>query len=227
MVSKRKIRVVICDDMLHICENYKMYINRTENMECVGIANNSNECLEVVGKVKPDLLLLDIQMENETSGIDILTDLKAINPKMKIIILSSFDDRKYIYQAMVRGITGYVVKKVDLREMFDEITSLYLEEKNTHDDVISKFIAEAQREYQTRASFLYTINKIVRLSKSEYEILYDIYLGLKYKDIAEQRFVEEGTIKTLASRIIKKFEVNSMKDVINMLKEIEYFERMK
>ena len=65
---------------------------------------------------------------------------------------------------------------------------------------------------------------MVKLSRSEYDILRDIYNGMTYREIAHRRYVEEGTIKTLASRIIKKFEVSSMKEVVSFLKEIRFFD---
>ena len=91
---------------------------------------------------------------------------------------------------------------------------------------MDKFISETKNLYNSHSSLLYVVNQMVKLSASEYDVLRDIYNGLTYREIAQRRVVEEGTIKTLASRIIKKLEANSMKEVISFLKKIRYFDNL-
>lgn len=73
-------------------------------------------------------------------------------------------------------------------------------------------------------SLLYTVNQITKLSKSEISVLRGIYYGKSYREIAAERYVEEGTIRAQASGILRKFETKSMKSLIKSLKEMELFE---
>ena len=194
-------------------------------MECVGIANDTQTCLELIKKMKPDLLLLDVQMETNVSGITILPQITEMSKHTKIVMLSGHDNNEYIFLALVNGASGYVLKDVDLDKMFDEIYDIYYQ-KRSNNFIMDKFISETKNLYNSHSSLLYVVNQMVKLSASEYDVLRDIYNGLTYREIAQRRVVEEGTIKTLASRIIKKLEANSMKEVISFLKKIRYFDNL-
>lgn len=220
-----KIKVLVCDDQMQLCENYRIYISMREDMECVGIANDTQTCLELIKKMKPDLLLLDVQMETNVSGITILPQITEMSKHTKIVMLSGHDNNEYIFLALVNGASGYVLKDVDLDKMFDEIYDIYYQ-KRSNNFIMDKFISETKNLYNSHSSLLYVVNQMVKLSASEYDVLRDIYNGLTYREIAQRRVVEEGTIKTLASRIIKKLEANSMKEVISFLKKIRYFDNL-
>ena len=220
-----KIKVLVCDDQMQLCENYRIYISMREDMECVGIANDTQTCLELIKKMKPDLLLLDVQMETNVSGITILPQITEMSKHTKIVMLSGHDNNEYIFLALVNGASGYVLKDVDLDKMFDEIYDIYYQ-KRSNNFIMDKFISETKNLYNSHSSLLYVMNQMVKLSASEYDVLRDIYNGLTYREIAQRRVVEEGTIKTLASRIIKKLEANSMKEVISFLKKIQYFDNL-
>lgn len=223
MFFVKKLRVAVCDDQTQICENYKIYISMREDMTCVGVANDSQSCIELVRNTKPDILLLDIQMETDISGLTILPQLAKASPKTKIVMISGHDNSEYIFLALVNGASGYVIKDVMLDKMFDRIYNIYTN-NYSGDEIMGKFVSEAKNLYNARSSLFYVISQMVKLSRSEYDVLRDIYNGMTYREIANRRYVEEGTIKTLASRIIKKFEVSSMKEVISSLKEIRFFD---
>ena len=97
------IRVAICDDMDSVCEGYRMYIEREKDMECIGIANSSADCLKLVENMHPDVLLLDIYIENEMSGITLLPKVKAISPDTKVVMMTSYSNSQYVFHALMTG----------------------------------------------------------------------------------------------------------------------------
>ena len=226
MVFKmEKIRIAICDDVEQVCEGYRMYIEREQDMEYAGSANSSKKCLELVKSKKPDILLLDIYIEDEMTGINMLSSLKEIAPEMSIIMLTSYNDSQYIFHSIMNGADGYIVKKIGENKIIDQIREIYGKKTvDKSDEVMDAFKAEVRNLYKNRQSMLYMINQLVKLSPSEYEILRDIYNGMTYKKIAQNRFVEECTIKSHASRILKKFDADSMKSLIKDMRELKIFE---
>lgn len=220
------IRVAICDDMDSVCEGYRMYIEREKDMECIGIANSSADCLKLVENMHPDVLLLDIYIENEMSGITLLPKVKAISPDTKVVMMTSYSNSQYVFHALMNGADEYVVKDTDGRKIITKIRDVYHKTPDDDNKVMEEFKNEVRQLYASRQSLFYFINMLVKLSQSEFEILHDIYDGMTYKQIAEKRFVEECTIKTHASRILKKFEANSMKELISDIRKQKLFEQL-
>jgi DNA-binding NarL/FixJ family response regulator len=216
------IKTFICDDSQDIIDGYMAYIELSDNFEYVGSALTSAECISKIKNAHADVILLDIQMEDEYSGINLITQIKELCPQIKIIMLTSYENSNYIALSISAGATGYVIKQSDGFAMLDEIKSILA--GNVQSFVFDAFKTEVKNLNLQRASLLYMMNNMVKLSPAEYEILQDIYKGMTYKKIAKKRFVEECTINTTASRIIKKFEMGSMKELISVLRSMKIFD---
>ena len=223
-----RIKTIICDDVVELCDNYKKYMEITDKFVCVGVAHNAKQCVEAVKICEVDLLLLDIQMETEVSGIEIIKDLKMAKPNMIIIMLTSHDNSDYVFHAFLRGADRYVVKKSDICSMFEEIYHIYLQsvEKNSYNFDLNVLRDKARDVYNSKISILYLINAMSKLSTGEFDLLKELYMGKSYKDIAIERVVEETSVKSMASRVLKKLGAKRMKDVINELKSVGFFENL-
>lgn len=223
----KKIKVAICDDAVYVCKGYEMSINSSDDMECVGTAYDSHSCLEMVERVKPDVLLLDIQIEDEKSGIDLITQVKDIFPKLKVIMLTSYCNDEYIFLSLLKGADAYVVKSIDGDEIKEKIREEYNKELNSGSEtVIEAFKRETRSLYNSHASLLYILDNIVKLAPKEYQTLKEIYMGYSYKEIAERNVVEEVTVRTCVSKILKKLNYKSMNNLIEDFKKLKIFEFM-
>lgn len=227
----KKITTIICEDEESLCDGYKLFIDTAFSaFDCVAAVYDSISCIKQTEELKPDLLLLDIQLEYAKSGIEIIPEIKRLSPKTRIIMLTSHNEDSYLFQSIVKGANGYVAKQIDCALMFEEILTLYKKLDSTDVQLTPKqmsvFQKESQSLYENKRSFLYMVNDMVKLSASEYEILRDIYFGNTYKKIAEKRYVEECTIKSTASRIKNKLGFKTMKELIDILKKMEYFEQL-
>ena len=214
-----KISVAICDDAEFLCRCFQNEIENEPDMVFAGEAHSAKECIDLVRKNSFDILLLDIQMESETSGIDIIKTLKEIRPNLKIIIITSHFDDNYILSAFSLEADNYILKDTDSKIMFDMIRDVYYERSKLDSDIAK---ALAKVTIQTRIenkSILYLIQLISKLSLSEFEILKLIYEGKSYSEIAAQRVVEEGTVRVVASRTLKKLGYKKMSDLIDFLKK--------
>lgn len=224
-----RIRTLICDDSKDICEGYKAYMELSEDFECVDVAYSLDSCKEKLLEHKPDLLLLDVQFGEERTGIGVLPEFKDLVDSLKVIMLTGHDDSHYVFSAICAGAIGYIVKVADGFSVLEDIRNIlknYKVYKNGMQPHIVEIVQEeAKRLLVQRADMLEMIDVFVTLSPSEYEVLHDIYDGMTYKKIAEKRFVEECTVKTLASRIIKKFKMSTMKDLIFAMKELNIFDK--
>ena len=221
-----KIKVAICDDAAYVCKGYSMQIDSCEDMECIWCAYDSAECIKMLKSQNPDVLLLDIQMEDEKSGIELIPEIKKLSKNTVIIMLTSYDDDEYIFLSLLNGATGYVIKSTSGDETLNKIREEYGKffGKSPSDNVMDAFKREAKQLYSSHKSLLFILDYIVKLSPREYNTLRDIYMGLSYKEIAEKNVVEECTVRTCASKILKKLNCKSMRELIADLKKLKIFE---
>lgn len=216
-----KLRIAVCDDFKEIRKYIEFFCNKEEDVECVASASNSAECLEMVKKYKPDILLLDIQMETDDAGLNIMPDLMDIHPEMKIIILTAHLEDDYIFSAFAMGASNYILKSMH----FDEMINIIREVSNNR-TVMQPKVAKvlANNGKRMKASLFYLINILVKLSPSEYDILREIYAGYTYTEIAKKRYVSVSTVKNHAMRILKKTGFHSMKELIEELRALKIFD---
>lgn len=100
----------------HSCYIYISKLESIEALESVGHCLKSADLPDLIRTKDPDVLLLDIQMESTTSGIDIIPIIKTIKPDLKIIMLTGYDNEDYIYQAFANGADNYLLKDISLAE---------------------------------------------------------------------------------------------------------------
>lgn len=226
--QRSKIRTVICDDAVELCKGYEAYMRMSEDFICEAVAYNSEECCKIVQQIRPDLLLLDIQMEEIDSGIKLIPKLKQICADMKIVMLTGHADSEFVFRAVLNGAEGYVEKKMDGQAVLREVKEIYdnatVFSNGLQPEVIKTVLQESRDLYDQRNSIIYMMNSLVKLSTSEYEVLRDIYSGMSYKEIARKRVVEDITIRTTVARILKKFQVESMKELIASLRKLRFFD---
>jgi DNA-binding NarL/FixJ family response regulator len=217
-------RVLICDDLKVICEAYKERMDYEEDIECVGMAHNSKQCIEEVKRLKPDLLLLDIQMETKDSGIHVLGRLKEMFPELKVIMLTGYDDDEYILSAFANGASDYFVKKLFVDELFETMRDVYRDKAKLHASIANKLARKTKDVMLRQRSLIYLFNNVSRLSESEVDMLRELNKGKTYNEIAAQKFVEPNSIRKKASRILKKCESESMSDLMSEMKRLGIFE---
>lgn len=219
-----KIRIVVIDDMKKIIDYFKMIIENEQDMEVVGWAESGNEGIEVVCKTKPDVVLTDINMETKMAGIDAAKVIKKKLPETKIIVLTIHEEDEMLFQAYSAGVMDYIIKTSSVVEILTSIRKAHKNELSLRPDIAEKIVTEYSRIKKQNQSMLYMLNLVSKLTTSELQIIKGVYDGKTYRQIAKERFVEEVTIKGQVNKILKKFEMKRMKEIVKMLKSLQFFE---
>ena len=217
-------KLLICDDMKSLCEYYAKVFSKTSEVEVVGTAQNGDECKVLVQKTQPDILLLDIQMRTNDEGLEVIKDLLEIKPDLKIIMLTAHRVEDYVFRAFSSGAVDFLYKTAEDGEIVSKVLDVYQNKAAIDADIAAPLTKKLRDVMKIQKSILYTVNQITKLSKSEISVLRGIYYGKSYREIAAERYVEEGTIRAQASGILRKFETKSMKSLIKSLKEMELFQ---
>ena len=213
--------------MKDIREYFSMILSKEADLEVVGIASSGLEAIRCAKELSPDVILMDIQMETRTAGIDATNAIKTINPNIRVVILTIHEEDEFLFQAYCAGVMDYIVKTDSITQIINSIRNVYINKLMLRPNIAEKIIDEFTRLKTQQKSLLYAFHIISKLTNSEFEILKCFYEGNNYKTIAETRFVSQATIKSQVNSILKKFEMKNMKDVIKLLNLVNFSEIIK
>ncbi|MCU6710232.1 response regulator transcription factor [Paenibacillus sp. J5C_2022] len=218
------IRIVVADDIEDIRNYFRMILDRETDIEVIAMAGSGEEAVEVVREGSPDVVLMDIEMETPLAGIDAIGRIKAEWPEVKIIVLTIHEEDDVLFQAYGAGAVDYIVKTSSIADILNSIRSAHRDRLYMRPEIAEKILGEFSKLQNEKNSLIYTLNIMSRLTDSEFAILTSVYEGATYKEIAKSRYVEEVTIRTQVNKILKKFKMRSMKEVMGSLHELKVFD---
>lgn len=215
---------MIVDDIEDVCNYFKMVLEHEKYIDVVGTAYSGIEAYESIDMYKPDIVLMDIQMETEYAGLYYMEKIKEKHPNIKFIVLTMFDDDDILFKAINSGATDYILKSSSIVQIISSIKNIADNTFTLTPEMTKKFTNKISDLYSEKDSLLKVVKIISKLTSSEIDILYKIHLGKSYNSIAQERFVEVQTIRVQASKILKKFQQPSMNALISDLQKIGFFE---
>ncbi len=199
------IRVLLVDDHALFREGLETLLSIHRDIQVVGQAGNGQEAVEVAAKVQPDVVLMDVRMPI-LDGVRATRLLKEAQPQCRVIVLTTFDDDEYIFDALRMGAVGYLLKDVASTQLVEAIRAAAQGESSLEPSVAAKVIAEF-----TRVSGMIPPAQmeglVESLSERELEILSLIARGASNKEIASQLYIAEGTVKNHVTHILGKLDV--------------------
>lgn len=194
------IKVVLADDHILMREGIRQLLEFDGSIEVIGEANDGMECIEVLEKVKPDVLLLDINMPKK-NGIEVLEDIKKKKLSVKVLILTVHNEIEYLLKAVDIGVDGYILKDSESAELKKAINAVM----NDESYIQPHLIPALNNRLVTRDV---DKDKIDLLTKRELEVLIQVANGMFNKEIATTLNISERTVKNHISNIFKKIEVS-------------------
>ena len=194
------INVMLADDHVLIREGIKQLLEFDGSMKVIAEASDGIECLEKLKNVKPDILLLDINMPN-MNGIDVLKELKEKNDPLKILILTVHSEVEYLVKAVDIGANGYILKDSGSAELKQAINAVIDEGSYIQPNLIPALNSRLINRDMDK-------EKLASLTKREVEILTQVACGMFNKEIAVNLNIGERTVKNHISNIFKKIDAS-------------------
>ena len=199
------IRVLLVDDQALFREGLETLLSVHKDIQVVGQASNGQEALEAAAKVHPDVVLMDVRMPI-LDGVQATRRLKRALPECRVIVLTTFDDDEYVFDALRAGAVGYLLKDVASARLVEAIRGTARGESILEPSVAAKVIAEFTR-VSSMVPAVQMDQLVEPLSERELEILAWIARGYSNKEIASQLFIAEGTVKNHVTHILGKLGV--------------------
>lgn len=193
------IKIMITDDHSMIREGLKNLLELDGDIEVIAEAVDGEDCLEKLKTVKPDVLLLDINMPKKT-GLDVLSELKDKKSKIKVLVLTVHNETEYLMKAVEIGINGYVLKDSESAELKKAIFTIAEGENYIQPSLIPALNSKMIEKNEDQI-------KIESLTKRELQVLKELAVGKFNRDIAKEMEISERTVKNHISSIFKKLDV--------------------
>ena len=197
------IKILIVDDQSLFREGLNTLLSVQTDFSVVGEAANGEESLRMAIQYQPDVVLMDLRMP-VMDGITATQRLRNILPQSRVIVLTTFDEDKDIYDGLRAGAVGYLLKDVSSEKLYEAIRAAAKGEYFLHPAVTAKVVAEYSRI--SRIGDMES-NLENPLSAREIEILKLVASGKSNKEIADFLVIAEGTVKNHLSNILSKLGV--------------------
>jgi DNA-binding NarL/FixJ family response regulator len=202
-------RVLLADDHAVLRSGLRLLIDNQPDLTVVGEASDGSETLDKARALKPDVILLDINMPG-IDGLAVLPMLRRDVPDSRILILTMHDDVNYLQQALQTGASGYVLKQAVDTELLAAVRAVLRGEKSVHPAMTQKLIT-AMTEAPAPAT---GANPWAALSEREYGVLRLVALGYTNGEIADEMFISVKTVETYRARGMEKLEVETRAQLV-------------
>ena len=201
MMMPTLIRVLLVDDQRLMRDGLRTLIELETDLDVAGEAADGLQAITAYRDLGPDIVLMDVRMPN-LNGVEATRRIKADWPEANILILTTFDDDEYIFEALRAGASGYLLKDVSGKELAAAIRTVANGGTLIAPSVARKVVSEfARLKPAPKAS---TASLPDPLSEREIEILKVVAQGHTNKEIADQLYLAEGTVKNYVTSILQK-----------------------
>jgi DNA-binding NarL/FixJ family response regulator len=191
-------KVLVIDDDKLVCASLKTILEADSDISVIGTGNNGKRGIELFQQLQPDVLLMDIRMEIMT-GLDAGEFILKKYPDARILYLTTFLDDAYIIKALRIGAKGYLLKQ-NFESIVPALKAVYLGQSVFGDEIVIKLPALIQEN--SKASF-----SSYNLTGKEIDLLIRIADGLSNKEISEEMFLSEGTVRNYISILLEKLQL--------------------
>jgi len=202
------IKLFVVDDHPIFIDGITGLLKDTPGFEIIGTANNGKELLEKVAVRQPDIVLMDINMP-EMDGIEATKELKLNYPRIKVIMLTMFNDIRFIKELLEIGAKGYILKNISRDDLIKAINTVsegkpFLDSA-VQEKVISSMSAQDDEEIDEKEADAMVQN----ITSRELEILQLIALGLTSQEISKRLFISKNTVETHRKNLLAKLNVKN------------------
>ena len=207
----KEISVCIVDDNRELRNALEEIISMSDGYKCVGTIGTAEEAIRQIPVLKPDVVLMDINLGTEASGIDCVRILKPRVTGTNFMMCTVYEENEKIFEALSAGASGYLLKKTDPPRMLEAIRELYEGGSPMSSQIARKVVAAFQHKAPTTTES----EELDDLSAREKEILEHLSKGLMYKEIAAQLYLSPETVRKHVYHIYEKLHVNNRVAAVN------------
>jgi DNA-binding NarL/FixJ family response regulator len=197
------IKILIADDQQLIRESLQLWLESKNEFLVTGTADNGLAVLDCIRQSVPDIILMDIRMP-KLDGVQCTKIIKQEHPEIKIIILTTFNDDEYVYNALKYGASGYLLKGIALEELYSAIKTVYGGQAMINPDIASTVLKLFYKMANEGFSMSFNKGNEEDLTATEWKIVREVEKGASNREISQALNLSEGTVRNYLSTILDK-----------------------
>jgi len=197
-VSVPKLRVILADDHPVVRDGLAAIINQQPDMQVVAEAADGEEAIELFHREQPDVMVLDLRMPKR-DGVAVVEQVLGVNPKARLLIMTTFDGDEDIFRCLSQGAKGYLLKDSPRHEILNAIRAVSQDQPYTSSSIAAKALQRMAKP---------------NLTKREVDVIQLLSQGRSNKDIARRLSITEGTAKTHVKSILLKLDAISRTEAV-------------
>jgi DNA-binding NarL/FixJ family response regulator len=206
-----EITVCIVDDNSDLRNALEEIIGMSEGYKCLSTIGTAEEAVRQIPILKPDVVLMDINLGGNENGIDCVKVLKGQVPATNFMMCTVYEEDEKIFEALSAGASGYILKKTAPSRLLEAIRELYQGGAPMSSQIARKVVAAFQHKSATTSGN----DELDELSNREKEILEQLSKGLMYKEIAAELFISPETVRKHVYHIYEKLHVTNRIEAVN------------
>ncbi|AZJ21321.1 MULTISPECIES: helix-turn-helix transcriptional regulator [Bacillus] len=213
------IRLLIVDDQPFVRESLRTLLDRYEDLNVVGLAEDGNQAIDLCGRLQPHVILMDLDMQH-MDGVEATKKIKQQWPHIRVLIFTTFQDTEQALESLRNGADGFLLKSIETLELANTIRLIHkggtLIDQGMSHKIFEKF--DVQKETPQSKATAY------ELTAREIEILQLVAKGLRYTTIASRLYLSSGTVRNYASTAYTKLGVRNKEEAVQKALEIGIIE---
>ena len=203
------ISIAIVEDNDKLRATLARVIDRTDGFRCVSDYGSAEDALADLPKIKPDVVLMDINLPG-INGVECVRQLKKLLPQIQVMMLTVYEDTENIFNALAAGANGYMLKRTPAKELIEAIREV----QRGGSPMTTHIARKVVQSFQKSAGQQQAANELSELSEREQQVLDLLAQGLIYKEIGEKLGISYETVHTYIRRIYEKLQVRTRTEAV-------------
>lgn len=218
-----KIRVLLVDHHERSAKDVKRILKTESAIQVVDLAANGYEAVTKTLSLSPDVVLMSVNMETNLAAVSACKEIDIHSPKTSVILYGMPESDEIIHKAFQMGAVNFLAEDYSPEELIQSVLNASCKKDSIHFSAAKRLRAKMKALMGMEDNLSYLLNVLTQLTPAELNILKMVYNGMRYQEISKILFISTSTMKTHISHILRKFNLENMSQVMELLRTTGLF----